>query len=87
VLKRIRWMATGLAIGAGASLWAERKAKALAAKYSPSGAANRALGWLADVLAAVKEGREAMRQREAELRAASESRARPIPSEQRRARA
>lgn len=87
MLKRIRWMATGLALGAGATIWAERKAKAVAAKYRPSGAANRARGWPADVVAAVKEGREAMREREAELREASDRRSRPIRSEHRRARA
>lgn len=86
MLKRIRWMATGVAVGAGATIWAERKARAVAAKYSPSGAANRARGWPADVVAAVKEGREAMREREAELRAASNTRIRPIRSERHRAR-
>jgi hypothetical protein len=68
VLKRIRWLATGLAIGVGTSLWLERKAKAVAARYSPATRARRLPG---DVAAAVREGREAMRAREAELRALS----------------
>jgi hypothetical protein len=72
VLKRVRWLATGVAVGAGASLWAERKAKAVVARYSPagvaSGAARRARGLPSDVVAAIREGREAMREREAQLR-------------------
>jgi hypothetical protein len=68
VLKRIRWLATGLAIGVGTSLWIERKAKAVAARYSP---ATRAKGLPGDVVAAVREGRDAMRAREAELRTLS----------------
>ena len=84
-------MAAGLAVGAGASLWAERKARALAAKYSPSGmaggAASRARGLPGDVVAAVKEGRQAMREREAQLKAVSAPQIRPIRSESRRTKA
>lgn len=91
MLKRLRWMLTGLALGAGASLWAERKAKALAARYSPSGlagnATNRAREFPADVAAAWREGRQAMRQKEAELRAVANGPDRPIRSERRQSRA
>ena len=87
MLKRLRWMITGLAVGAGASLWAERKAKALAARYRPSGlagsATNRARGLPSDVAAAWREGRQAMREREAELRAEAGATVRPIRSERR----
>jgi hypothetical protein len=72
VLKRLRWLVTGLAVGAGGSLWAQRKVKILASRYRPSGlagsAATRAKGLPADVVAAIREGRAAMKQREAELR-------------------
>ncbi len=80
MLKRIRWLATGLAIGVGASLWVERKVKAVAARYSP---ATRARGLPGDVVAALREGREAMRAREAELRALSPGPVRPARADRR----
>lgn len=67
MFKRMRWLATGLVVGAGGSVWAQRKAKEVASRYAPAGvaqdAANRALD-------ALKEGRTAMREREAQLRRA-----------------
>lgn len=72
MFKRARWMATGLAVGFGGSLWAQRKVKDVAARYRPSGlansAANKAKGVPEDIRAALREGKEAMREREAELR-------------------
>jgi hypothetical protein len=66
-------MAAGLMFGLGGSIWVQRKVKAVAARYSPSGrageAATRARGLPGDVKAAIQEGRLAMRQRESELRA------------------
>jgi hypothetical protein len=73
-------MATGLAIGVGASLWVERKAKAVAARYRPT---TRARGLPGDVVAALREGREAMRAREAELRALSPGSPPPAGAERR----
>jgi hypothetical protein len=69
---RARWMAAGLLIGAGGSVWVERKVRSVASRYSPAGLAGsttaRARGLGADVRAAIAEGRDAMRAREAELR-------------------
>ncbi len=72
MLRRVRWLGAGLVLGVGGSLWAERKVKAVSARYRPSGlattAASRARDVPSDVRAALREGREAMRQRESELR-------------------
>jgi hypothetical protein len=72
VLRRVRWMGAGAALGVGASVWAQYKLKAAAAKYRPAGLAGSAVGkartWPAEVRAAIDEGRTTMRQREAELR-------------------
>jgi hypothetical protein len=66
VFKRTRWLGTGLALGVGGSIWAQRKAKEVAARYSPSGvagvAADVARGLPSEVKAALEEGRQAMRQ-------------------------
>ena len=87
MLKRVRWLATGVAVGAGASLWAERKAKAVAARYRPSTAAGRAIGLPGEVVAALREGRRAMKEKEAELRALSGPPIRQLRPERRRTRA
>jgi hypothetical protein len=69
---RVRWMAAGLLIGAGGSVWVERKVRSVAGRYGPAGlagtAGTRARGLGADVRAALLEGRDAMRAREAQLR-------------------
>ena len=60
------------ALGIGASVWAQRKVKAAAARYRPAGLAGTALdkarSWPAHVRAAFDEGRSTMREREADLR-------------------
>jgi hypothetical protein len=72
MLKRVRWMAMGMGLG----VWAQRRAKRWMKSYTPpevaaraarrsSEAAGRRAGELRTVFA---EGRQAMRQREAELR-------------------
>jgi hypothetical protein len=70
MFKRLRWLGTGLALGVGGSLWAQRKMKVLASRYRPAGMAQGAAGRALD---AWREGRVAMREREAELRLASGS--------------
>lgn len=65
MLKRIRWMTTGAAVGFGASVWLQRKVKTAADRYRPAGVAGAAAARARDALA---DGREAMRAREAELR-------------------
>ena len=72
--KRTKWLATGVAIGAGGSLWAQRKAKSAAARYGPLGLLGAAAGRLRGALA---EGRSAMREREAELKQGSPANGRP----------
>lgn len=78
MLKRLRWLGTGVAVGFGGSLWAQRKMKSMASRYRPSGragnAATKAKALPADVVAAVREGKVAMRERESELRALGGSR-------------
>jgi hypothetical protein len=87
MLKRVRWLGTGLALGVGGSLWAQRKVKDMAARYRPSGlansAANRARDVPSDLRAALREGREAMRQRESELRHTQSVTNRPRPASDR----
>jgi hypothetical protein len=61
MLKRIRWMGTGVLIGFGGSVWLQKRMKAVADRYKPGGLAARARD-------AVVEGRQAMKEREAQLR-------------------
>jgi hypothetical protein len=76
VLKRVRWIVMGMGMGASASVWAQRKVKLLMRSYTPPEVASRAAkrgteaaGRTAgEVRTAFAEGRQAMRQREAELR-------------------
>ncbi len=76
-MKRLRWMGAGLALGIGSSMWVRRKARAVVARYHPSsvagGAAGRVRSWPGEVREALREGRQAMRDREAELRSGSYS--------------
>ena len=72
MFKRARWIGAGAALGAGTVLWAQRKLRGLAGRYSPMGAAGdaveRAVSLPGDIRDAFAEGRQAMRDREAELR-------------------
>ncbi|MFM7061652.1 MAG: hypothetical protein ACKOZL_10790 [Actinomycetes bacterium] len=72
--KRAFWAGTGYAAGAATSIWAVRKVKRVAARYTPSAVVVRARDGAIDtgrrVRDAVAEGRDAARRREAELRAA-----------------
>jgi hypothetical protein len=83
-LKRVRWIGAGMALGVGTSFWAQRKVKSVMARYSPAGvggvAVNRARGWPGRLGAAVREGRVAMREREAELRARKPDRGGQAPT-------
>jgi hypothetical protein len=72
VLKRVRWMAMGM----GVAVWAQRRLKLWMKSYTPPEVAARAAkrstemaGQKAnEVRSAFAEGREAMRQREVQLR-------------------
>ncbi len=78
MFKRIFWMSTGVAVGAGSAFWAKRKVEATVERYLPEQVADRAATSAKDlgrtVRAAATEGREAMRATEAELRARVEAR-------------
>jgi hypothetical protein len=65
MLKRVRWITTGAAVGFGASVWLQRKIKVAAEQYRPVAVAGAAATRARD---AFLEGRTAMRRREEELR-------------------
>ena len=70
---RLRWMGLGMIAGAGGTVWAERRLRRRVERYLPAqlradvAARVRAAG--SDLRGALEEGRAAMTQREAELRA------------------
>ena len=74
--KRVFWLGVGYGAGLGSSLYAARKVRAAARRYSPDGLARRFSsgvgGTVREVGAAISEGRTAMREREAQLRAGAE---------------
>ncbi len=78
MFKRVIWMGTGAALGAGSAFWAKRKVVRTLERYLPdelarrAGASARTVG--RTVRVAASEGRTAMREREAELRAQSDAR-------------
>ncbi len=65
-------MVVGYGAGIGSSLYAARKVKSVARRYTPTGLVERVNGTVGgtvrDLKQAVAEGRLAMRTREAELR-------------------
>lgn len=79
--KRTFWFVTGTAAGLGSSLWVQRRVRVAVDRYVPekvqaraAEAARRVGPTLRD---AVVEGRDAMRLREAEMRADVEARLQP----------
>ena len=78
MFKRVFWLGTGMAVGAGGAFWAKRKATEAVEQYLPEQVAARAAttakGLGTTVRQAASEGREAMRTTEAELRARVEAR-------------
>jgi hypothetical protein len=72
VFKRIFWLIVGAGFGFGVSFWLMRFVRETVNRYSPErvsgdlAQAVRSLG--SDIRAAAAEGREAMREREAQLR-------------------
>jgi len=73
VFKRLFWLMIGLGFGFGASFWVMRFVRETVQRYTPERMSSdladalRSLG--SDMRAAVADGREAMREREAEIRA------------------
>ena len=72
MFKRLFWLLVGIGFGFGASFWMMRVVRETVNRYTPERLSNDLAGALrslgTDVRAAVAEGREAMREREAELR-------------------
>lgn len=81
-MKRVTWFVTGAIAGAGGANYAARKVKRRAEQLRPvnvaRSAADRARQEGRRVADAVREGRAAMRDREDELKARRDRRARPI---------
>jgi hypothetical protein len=73
MFKRLFWLAIGIGFGFGLSFWFTRVVKEAVARYTPErvsgdlAGAIRGLGQ--DLRAAVADGRDAMREREDEIRA------------------
>ena len=82
MFKRLFWLVVGAGFGFGVSFWVMRFIRQTVERYSPErvsddlASAIRAFGQ--DIRAAAAEGRMAMREREEELRAAVETRSRPL---------
>jgi hypothetical protein len=82
VFRRLFWLVVGAGFGFGVSFWLMRFVKSTMERYSPErvsgdlAGAVRAFG--ADLRAAAAEGRMAMAEREEVLRAAVETRSRPL---------
>ena len=73
MFKRVFWMLVGIGFGFGMSFWFMRFIRSTVERYSPERVSDDLAGAIRsfgeDLRAAVAEGREAMREREAELRA------------------
>lgn len=79
MFKRLFWLGVGVGLGFGLSVWLTRSIRRTAQRLTPQSMAGRLAGALRDfwkeVGAAVREGRDAMAEREAELRAQVDGRA------------
>ena len=73
MLKRVTWFVGGAVAGVAGAGYAKRKVKETASQLAPANVARAAVAKVrhrgADVADAVRDGREAMRTKEAELRA------------------
>jgi hypothetical protein len=80
VFKRLFWLTVGLTVGFGSSFWLMRTVRRTVERFAPerltADVVTGARSFGADLKAALDEGREAMRTREAELRAEIERRTR-----------
>ncbi|HTN78357.1 MAG TPA: hypothetical protein VMK16_01690 [Acidimicrobiales bacterium] len=72
-MKRVVWFTVGAAAGVAGTAWTQKKVKQAAAAARPRAVANRAAGVVrqrgSDLVDAIREGRLAMQQKEAQLRA------------------
>jgi hypothetical protein len=81
LFKRLRWIAVGMGMGATGSVWVRHRLRRFLKSYTPPAVATRAAASARDEFkAAWSEGREAMRQREAELRGDATRRTPPAGS-------
>ena len=73
MFKRLFWLTVGMTIGFGTSFWVYRRMRQTLDRYRPEHVAETVAqsvrGLREDLRAALAEGREAMRQAEADLRA------------------
>jgi hypothetical protein len=78
MFKRLFWLVVGAGFGFGVSFWLMRFVRDTVARYTPERVSSDLAGALRsfgeDLRAAVADGRDAMREREAELRAQLEQR-------------
>jgi hypothetical protein len=78
MFKRVTWVGVGFTLGVGTTVVAARKARQQIDRYKPNAMVTRAGDRASDLrerlAAAVGDGREAARVREAQLRASSERR-------------
>jgi hypothetical protein len=65
MFKRLFWLLVGFLLGLGSSWVIMRRLRRVAQRYAPTEVVDR---WTGTVRAAVDEGRDAMRTREAELK-------------------
>lgn len=81
MFKRLFWLLAGAGFGFGVSFWLTRFVKETVGRYSPERVSADLAGAIRDfgrdLREAVAEGRDAMRERETELRAEIERRDRP----------
>src|SRR5471032_650282 len=85
MIKRVTWFISGAVAGIAGAGYAKRKVKATAEQLAPVNVAKnigaRAKARGHDVADAIREGRQAMRAKEAELRARRDGRAEPLADE------
>jgi hypothetical protein len=83
VFKRLTWFVAGAVAGASGTVYARRKARSAAERYRPVAIARSAAGRVrvraADMVDALRDGRLAMRTREAELLAELDDQAGSVP--------
>jgi hypothetical protein len=68
VIKRLVWLSVGFLLGLGSSWTVMRRVRRVAERLAPADVVDR---WSGSVKAAVNEGRDAMRAREAALKGSS----------------
>ncbi len=66
MIKRLFWLLFGFLLGVTSSWALTRRVKRVAQRYAPADVVDR---WSGTMRAAVSEGRDAMRERESELKA------------------